>query len=152
MLRRAVPATAAFLAPFLIAACGESPAAPQQEAAAPAAPAATEPAPPPAAAPAAPAVPEIIEASYECVPVVMLSVKYDNTVDPPKAVATLDGKTYDLTLSPSASGARYMTLEGRKPGMTLVWWNKGRDGFLQEGKGATSDDEKNIATCVEKSS
>jgi membrane-bound inhibitor of C-type lysozyme len=146
MLRRAVPA-AALIAPLFFGACGERAAEPETEATAPAA---TDPDP---LAPDAPLpAPAMIEASYDCTPAMALSVKYDNTVDPPKAVATLDGKTYDLTLSPSASGARYMTLEGRKPGMTLVWWNKGRDGFLQEGKGATSDDEKNIATCVEKSS
>ena len=143
MLRRTLPA-AALIAPLLIAACGERPAEPKQEAAAPAA---TEPAPP---APDAP--PEVIEASYECTPAMTLSVKYDNSVDPPKAAVTLDGKTYDMTIAPSASGARYMTVSGRTPDMTLVWWNKGRDGFLQEGKGATSDDEKTIATCTEKSS
>jgi membrane-bound inhibitor of C-type lysozyme len=57
-----------------------------------------------------------------------------------------------MTLAPSASGARYMTTSGRSPGMTLVWWNKGNDGMLQEGKGATSDDEKTIATCTGKAS
>jgi membrane-bound inhibitor of C-type lysozyme len=140
MLRRAFPAVM-LIAPLLVAACGERPAESTQEAT----PAATEPAPPPPDSP-----PEVIEAAYECTPAMALSVKYDNTVDPPKATVTLDGKTYDMTLALSASGARYMTTSGRTPGMTLVWWNKGRDGFLQEGKGATSVDEKNIATCTEK--
>ena len=143
MSRRAL-AAAALIAPLLIAACSERPAEPKQEAAAPAV---TEPAPAPPAAP-----PEIIEASYECIPVMALSVKYDNTADPPKAAVTLDGKTYDMTLAPSGSGARYITANGRSPGMTLVWWNKGDDGFLQEGADQTSTDEKIIATCVGKSS
>lgn len=141
MLKRVL--TAAVVIAPLLAACGERPAESKREAAAPTT---TEPAPPPAPPP------EIIEASYQCTPAMTLSVKYDNTIDPPKAAVTLDGKVYDMTLAPSASGARYMTLDGRSPDMTLVWWNKGRDGFLQEGKGATSDDEKTIATCVEKSS
>ena len=146
MLRRAVPAVA-LIAPLLVAACGERPAEPRQEAAAPAA---TEPAP---LAPDAPLpAPAMIEATYDCKPAMALSVKYDNSVDPPKAVVTLDGKTYDMTLAPSASGARYMTTSGRSPDMTLVWWNKGNDGLLQEGKGATSDDEKTIATCTGKAS
>lgn len=146
MPRRALPA-AALIAPLLVAACGERPAEPTQEAAAPAA---TEPAP---LAPDAPLpAPAMIEASYDCTPAMALSVKYDNSVDPPKAAVTLDGKTYDMTLAPSASGARYMTTSGRTPDMTLVWWNKGNDGMLQEGKGATSDDEKTIATCTGKAS
>jgi len=146
MLKRILTA-AVFIAP-LLAACGERPAEPKQEATAPPA---TEPGPPPPAPePAAP--PEIIEASYDCTPAMALSVKYDNTVDPPKAAVTLDGKTYDMTIAPSASGARYLTASGRTPGMTLVWWNKGKDGMLQEGKGATSDDEKTIATCTGKAS
>ena len=141
MLKRALPAVA-LIASLAVAACGERPAEPKQETATPAA---TEPAPP---APDAP--PEVIEASYECVPAMAVSARYDNSVDPPKATVTVDGKAYDMTLALSASGARYMTVNGRTPGMTLVWWNKGHDGFLQEGKGATSDDEKNIATCTEK--
>lgn len=144
MLKRTVPAAVAIIATLLIAACGERPAETRQEAATPAA---TEPAPPPPDAP-----PEVIEASYECTPAMALSVKYDNTVDPPKAVVTLDGKAYDMTLAPSGSGARYITASGRSPDMTLVWWNRGNDGMLQEGKGATSDDEKTIVTCTEKTS
>jgi membrane-bound inhibitor of C-type lysozyme len=137
---------AAFIAP--LAACGERPAEPAQEAAAPAV---TEPAPPPPTA-SSPPGPAMVEASYECVPVMTLSVKYDNTADPPRAAVTLDGKTFDMTRALSASGARYMTLEGRSPGMALVWWNKGQEGFLQEGKGEAMADDKVIATCVEKSS
>ena len=145
MLTRVLMA-AALIAPAGLAGCGERPAEPAREAAAPAA---TEPAPPrPVPAPDAP--PEVIEASYDCTPAMALSVKYDNTVDPPKAVVTLDGKTYDMAIAPSGSGARYLTTNGRSPGMTLVWWNKGNDGMLQEGKGATSDDEKTIATCTGK--
>jgi membrane-bound inhibitor of C-type lysozyme len=146
MLRRAVPAVALIALP-LVAACGERPAEPKQEAAAPAV---TEPAPPPTAS--SPPGPAMVEASYECVPVMTLSVKYDNTADPPRAAVTLDGKTFDMTRALSASGARYMTLEGRSPGMALVWWNKGQEGFLQEGKGEAMADDKVIATCVEKSS
>jgi membrane-bound inhibitor of C-type lysozyme len=145
MLKRILPA-AALVAPLFAAACGERPAEPVKEAAAPA----PEPAPPPAAAPAAP--PELIEASYECVPVMALSAKYDNSVDPPRATVTLDSKTFDMTLAPSASGARYVAIIGRSPDTTLVWWNKGADGVLLEGKGATSENEQPIATCVGKSS
>ncbi len=134
---------AAALIAFLISACREQPAEPGQETAPTAATA-------PASAPAP--QPAMIEVSYECVPVVQVSAKYDNSVDPPRAIVTVDGKDYEMTLAPSGSGARYVTLTGRSPGMTLVWWNKGSDGFLQEGRGETSDDEKNIATCVEKSS
>jgi membrane-bound inhibitor of C-type lysozyme len=144
MLKCTVPAAVAIIAPLLIAACGERPAETRPETATPAA---TEPAPPPPDAP-----PEVIEASYDCTPAMALSVKYDNTVDPPKAVVTLDGEDYDMTIAPSASGARYMTMSGRAPGMTLVWWNKGNDGMLQEGKGATSDDQNTIATCTRKPS
>jgi membrane-bound inhibitor of C-type lysozyme len=143
MLRQALLA-AGLIAPLAVAACGERPAEPKQEAATPAA---TEPAPPPPDAP-----PQVIEAGYECVPAMALSVKYDNSVDPPKAVLTLDGKTYEMTRAISASGARYMALDARSPGMALVWWNKGQEGFLQEGKGEAMADEKIIATCVEKSS
>jgi membrane-bound inhibitor of C-type lysozyme len=146
MLRRAVPA-AALIAPLFFGACGERAAEPETEAAAPAA-ADPDPLAPDAPLPA----PAMIEASYDCTPAMALSVKYDNTVDPPKAVVTLDGRIYDMTLAPSGSGARYITASGRSPGMTLVWWNKGNDGMLQEGKGATSDDEKTIATCTGKPS
>src|SRR5262245_105529 len=142
MLRRALPA-AALIAPLLVAACGERAAEPIPEAAAPAA---TEPAlPPPLASP--PPGPAMVEASYECIPVMTLSVKYDNAADPPRAAVTVDGKTFDMARALSASGARYMTLEGRSPGMALVWWNKGEEGFLQEGKGEAMEDEKVIATC-----
>jgi membrane-bound inhibitor of C-type lysozyme len=79
-------------------------------------------------------------------------VRYDNTADQPKATVTLDGKTFDMTLSPSASGARYMTTSGRSPDKTLVWWNKGADGFLMEGTGPNSENEQSVATCVGKSS
>jgi len=150
MLKRALPLTA-LLAPLLAAACGNPAATPKQEAAAPAvqesAPAPAEP----AAATPSPA-PASIQATYECQPATAVSVSYDNSVDPPKAAVTVDGKVYDMTLSPSGSGARYLTTSGRAPDMTLVWWNKGRDGTLLEGKGAESTDEKTIAACTEKAS
>ncbi|HEX5007173.1 MAG TPA: MliC family protein, partial [Hyphomonadaceae bacterium] len=129
---------------------GESPAEPKQEAAASAA---TEPAPvasPPSASPLP--GPPPVEASYECVPVMKLDVTYDNTADPPRAIVSVDGKTYNMQRALSASGARYMTLEGRSPGMALVWWNKGQEGFLQEGKGEAMAEDTILATCVEKSS
>jgi len=86
--------------------------------------------------------------TYDCLPAQRLSVSYDNSGSAPRARLTLDGKDFDLTSVPSADGAKYSTDQGRSPGRTLVWWNKGQDGTLFEGKvGGTPADEKKIASC-----
>jgi membrane-bound inhibitor of C-type lysozyme len=88
---------------------------------------------------------------YTCTPSSPITVKYDNTAGADaQAVVTLDGRTYTLTQVRSASGARYLTEQGRSPGATLVWWNKGQGGTLFEGK--VSDpaaQETAIATCTQ---
>jgi membrane-bound inhibitor of C-type lysozyme len=62
----------------------------------------------------------------------------------------LDGKAYALEHVRAASGARYLTLEGRSPGATLVWWNKGQDGTLLEGKASDPvAPETAIAACTQ---
>jgi membrane-bound inhibitor of C-type lysozyme len=113
-----------------------------------------QPAPPdpPAqsAAPPAPDTPDV-EATYDCSPVMAVSVRYNNTADPPGATVTVDGRVFEMAPSISGSGARYMTETGRSAGMTLVWWNKGNEGTLFEGKSADPDAEETVITrCTEK--
>ncbi|MBY8825145.1 MliC family protein [Sphingomonas colocasiae] len=96
-------------------------------------------------------MPATITAAYDCKPAIAVSVVYDNgDARNPKARVTVDGAAYDMAIARSASGARYITDKGRSPGKTLVWWNKGNDGTLLEGKAGTSDaaDETVIATCT----
>jgi len=94
-----------------------------------------------------------ITAHYDCKPAMSVDVVYDNS-DPslPKAKVTLDGKDYDMAIARSGSGARYATDTGRSAGMTLIWWNKGNDGTLLEGKAGApaSAEETIIATCTGK--
>ena len=87
--------------------------------------------------------------SYDCSPAVALTVQYLNgSGADARAVVTLDGSTFTLTQERSGSGARYSTAEGRWPGATLVWWNKGNEGMLREGKASDSSaPETTIATC-----
>ncbi len=110
-----------------------------EEAAAPAAPAAD------AAAPAAPAA----AIAYACEPAMKLTIRYDNDAKPDgKAIVTLDGKEYSLDHVEAGSGARYETQSGRTPGATLVWWGKGDEGMLLEGKaGDDTAEEKKLASC-----
>jgi membrane-bound inhibitor of C-type lysozyme len=119
---------------FLLAACGGSK---------------TEPAPTDTATSATPtAAMADAPVAYDCLPAQRLSVAYDNSADPAKAALTLDGRTYDLTVGVSASGARYVTENGRTAGKTLVWWNKGQDGTLYEGTAGNPDaPETKIAEC-----
>ncbi len=97
--------------------------------------------------------PTVIAASYDCKPAMKVDVVYDNS-DPEtsRAKVTIDGKTYDMTIARSASGARYATDAGRSPGKTLVWWNKGNDGTLLEGKAGAADatEETIVASCTGK--
>ncbi|HWK42656.1 MAG TPA: MliC family protein [Croceibacterium sp.] len=86
--------------------------------------------------------------SYDCLPAQRLTATYDNSVEPSKATLVLDGKTYELTVGISASGARYVTEQGRTSGKTLVWWTKGQDGTLYEGTAGNPDAaETKIAEC-----
>jgi membrane-bound inhibitor of C-type lysozyme len=82
---------------------------------------------------------------------VALTVRYDNEAGRDgRAFLTVDGMNYTLTHVASASGARYLAEQGRSPGATLVWWNKGRDGTLLEGKVAdAAAQEARIATCAQ---
>lgn len=96
-----------------------------------------------AAAPAAP-----VTTAYDCMPAQLLSATYDNSGAAPKARLTIGDKNYDLTGVQAASGAKYTTDQGRSPGKTLVWWTKGEEGTLFEGKvGGTDADEKKVASC-----
>lgn len=127
----------------LVAACGQ----PEN--------AAKEPAPASAAAPAPAAAPSGTAAApsvrYTCTPAMALTVRYDNAAGADgKAFVMLEGKEYSLDHVPSGSGARYLAEAGRTPGATLVWWNKGSEGTLMEGKtGDPAAEEKTVATCVE---
>lgn len=91
--------------------------------------------------------------SYDCSPAQALTVQYINSSGADsKALVTLNGRTFTLTEARSASGARYMTEEGRTLGATLVWWNKGNEGMLLEGSASDSSaPETTIATCTQAS-
>lgn len=96
---------------------------------------------------------DLVERAYACKPALAITARYDNrdTADP-EVLLTIDGRTYDLDLAQSGSGARYTSDDGRSEGMTLTWWNKGTEATLFENKkGAQPDVEKIIATCTEKS-
>lgn len=98
-------------------------------------------------------MPATITATYDCKPAMTVSVVYDNgDAETSKARVTIDGASYDMTIARSASGARYVTEKGRAPGKTLIWWNKGNDGTLFEGRvgAAETADETMIATCTGK--
>jgi len=124
--------------PLALASCG--PKEPTTETIATPSPAAT---PDPAATPTS----ETIEAVYDCPPNRTVTVVYNNAATPQTASVTFDNQTYAMTQAMSASGARYTTNEGRSPGMTLTWWNKGNDGMLLEGPTDGSVEEKQIADC-----
>lgn len=97
-----------------------------------------------AAAPAA--APQTV--AYDCMPAQLLSATYDNSTTPAKARLTIGDKSYDLTGVEAASGAKYVTDQGRSAGKTLVWATQGQDGTLSEGKvGGTAADEKKVASC-----
>jgi membrane-bound inhibitor of C-type lysozyme len=126
-----------------LASCGgpnpQQPAAPRPEA------------PAPSVALTAPDTPDVVEATYECSPPMAVSVRYNNNADPPGATVTVDGKVFEMAPALSGSGARYMTENGRSAGLTLVWWNKGNEGTLFEGKIAEPDAEETVlARCTEK--
>jgi membrane-bound inhibitor of C-type lysozyme len=89
--------------------------------------------------------------SYECSPAQALTVQYINSPGAEsRALLTLNGAAYTLTEARSASGARYVTAAGRSPGATLVWWNKGNEGTLLEGKVSDPDAaEQLLATCTQ---
>lgn len=96
-------------------------------------------------------MPATITAAYDCKPAMAISVVYDNRdAENPMARVTVDGAGYDMAIARSASGARYVAGKGRGPGTTLIWWNKGNDGTLLEGRADAPDaaDETVIATCT----
>lgn len=89
-----------------------------------------------------------VTTAYDCMPALLLSATYDNSATPAKARLTIGDKSYDLTGVQAASGAKYATDQGRSPGKTLVWWTRGEEGTLFEGKpGGTEADEKKVASC-----
>ena len=86
--------------------------------------------------------------AYDCLPALLLSATYDNSTTPAKARLTIGDKSYDLTGVQAASGAKYASDQGRSAGKTLVWWTKGEEGTLFEGKvGGTEADEKKVSSC-----
>jgi membrane-bound inhibitor of C-type lysozyme len=89
--------------------------------------------------------------SYDCSPAQALTVQYINgSGADSRALLTLNGRAYTLTEARSASGARYVAAAGPSPGATLVWWNKGKDGTLLEGKVSAPDAAGQvIATCTQ---
>ncbi|PJI90881.1 hypothetical protein DAH66_03100 [Sphingomonas koreensis] len=92
-----------------------------------------------------------LTAAYDCMPALLLSATYDNSGATPKAKLTIGDKSYDLTGVQAASGAKYATDQGRSAGKTLVWWTKGPEGTLYEGKvGGTDADEKKVSSCSER--
>jgi len=94
-----------------------------------------------------------VTVGYDCMPALLLSAAYDNSGATPKAKLTIGDKSYDLTGVEAASGAKYVTDQGRSPGKTLVWWTKGPEGTLYEGKvGGTDADEKKVSSCSERKS
>jgi len=98
-------------------------------------------------APATP-TPDTSPIRYECEPQRDLTVSYDNSGDTSIALLTMDGTTYPLGITMSASGAKYITEDGLTPGKTLVWWTKGDDGTLYEGDvGSPDDTEVMLAEC-----
>ena len=99
-----------------------------------------------AAAPTAVPAPQTV--AYDCMPALLLSATYDNATTPAKARLTIGDQSYDLTGVQAASGAKYATDQGRSAGKTLVWWTKGEEGTLFEGKvGGTEADEKKVSSC-----
>lgn len=92
-----------------------------------------------------------VTVGYDCMPALLLSAVYDNSGATPKAKLTIGDKSYDLTGVQAASGAKYTTDQGRSAGKTLVWWTKGPEGTLFEGKvGGTDADEKKVSSCSER--
>jgi len=92
-----------------------------------------------------------VTVGYDCMPALLLSATYDNSGATPKAKLTIGDKSYDLTGVQAASGAKYVTDQGRSAGKTLVWWTKGPEGTLYEGKvGGTDADEKKVSSCSER--
>lgn len=89
-----------------------------------------------------------VTTAYDCMPALLLSATYDNSGATPKAKLTIGDKSYELTGVQAASGAKYATDQGRSAGKTLVWWTKGEEGTLFEGKvGGTDADEKKVSSC-----
>lgn len=87
---------------------------------------------------------------YACEPALELTVVYDNVPSPAQARLTIRGVVYVLDQAQSGSGARYVSQQGRSPGTSLVWWNKGSGGSLFEVPTAASGaKEVEIARCSE---
>lgn len=89
--------------------------------------------------------------AYTCTPPHSLSVEYEGSAGKEgRAQVILDGRSFTMENVRSASGARYLASPGRSPDATLVWWNKGRDGTLFEGRVSDPDAAGQvIATCTQ---
>ncbi len=67
------------------------------------------------------------------------------------AQLVLDGRRYALRQAMSASGARYVTDAGPRPGTALEWWTKGPAAMLREGPAGQADDPgafRQVAGCT----
>lgn len=144
-------ATASLLAIASLSGCGQPAPSPEASASAPATIERSDASASQAAmnAPTGIATAAAQDIAYACTPAMQLTVRYDNAAGPDGiAIVTLDGREYRLDHVQSGSGARYETQNGRTAGKTLVWWNKGRDGTLLEGKaGFPEAAEATVASC-----
>jgi membrane-bound inhibitor of C-type lysozyme len=96
----------------------------------------TNSAPPPAATEATPgAAAHDVHATFACAAGKSIVAVFVNAPPARVALTLSDGRQLQLPQALSASGARYASSDG-----SLVFWNKGRGAFIEEGGQHTFDD------------
>lgn len=116
---KAVPvACAGAVALLAIASCGERPGGIEA---------------PPLAAVASSEPETVRELLYRCTSGREVAARYvDGGGKPSRAELLYDGVSYDLHAAPAASGALYVTAEGRSPGRGLHWHSQDAEAVLSE--------------------
>jgi membrane-bound inhibitor of C-type lysozyme len=115
--------------PLAIAAIALSTGCGRQEAPEPAAPEAA--APPPAAVTSKATASKSV--AYTCEKDLPITAVYGTDLEGnPDVALVVQGQSFNMAETVSASGARYATADGLNPGMGLVWWEKGETALLQQ--------------------
>jgi len=99
---------------------------------------------------AVPAPAAIVEVDYRCADGRHIKGRYDNT-DPghPAVRLRVDSRRFELHSVVAASGARYATESGLRPGYGLQWWTKGDEATLAEMRmDHTAADAVPLTTCT----
>lgn len=87
---------------------------------------------------------------YTCETGLGVTAFYSEGQDTSEAKLEIAGKTYALTSSISASGAKYTSPVGKSAGKSLTWWTKGEEAMLIEAPpGGEDGPNATIVKCKE---